>query len=41
MRIRENNSWNPAVVTKQVNNRSYIVKTENGGIYVEEIGVIC
>ena len=33
IRIQQGNRWKPAVVTKQVNDRSYIVNTDDGGSY--------
>ncbi|XP_053402903.1 uncharacterized protein K02A2.6-like [Mercenaria mercenaria] len=33
IRIRQGKTWQPAVVSKQVNDRSYIVRTEDGGMY--------
>lgn len=33
VRIKRNDLWKPAIVTKVLNNRSYIVETEDGGSY--------
>lgn len=33
VRIRHGNIWKPAIVSKKINDRSYVVTTQDGGMY--------